>query len=82
MESAVENTAEIPSDGRRGRPFVYSDHIVKFVLELRILFKLSYRSVEGLSGSLLALAGINLPVPTYTQLARRSKAAQYATSTS
>jgi hypothetical protein len=27
-----------------------------------------------LAGSLLALAGINLSVPTYTQLARRSKA--------
>jgi transposase len=40
---------------------------------LKLLFGLPWRSVEGLLGSLLKLAGIDAPTPDHTTLSRRTK---------
>jgi hypothetical protein len=36
------------------------------------VFSLPYRSVEGLSCSLMRLMGLDLPVPDHTQMSRRA----------
>jgi len=51
----------------------YSNACIEFCLSMKYLFGLGYRQVEGFIKSLLSLAKVNLGVPSYTQMQRRSK---------
>ena len=57
--------------GKRGRPFVYSDHVIRICLILRTLFRLPLRGVEGFMRSIREYTGI--PVPDYTVMSRRAR---------
>ena len=57
--------------GRRGRPPVFSDTAIQCVLTLKVLFQLPLRAAQGLTGSVLRLAGLDWPVPHYSTLSRR-----------
>ena len=57
---------------RMGRPPVYSDAAIQLVLTLRALYGLGLRQAEGFVRSLFQAHGLDLPVPDYTTLSRRS----------
>ena len=59
--------------GKRGRLAVFSDAAIQTCLTLRALFGLPLRQATGLVASLLALAGLDWPVPDYSTLCRRQK---------
>ena len=58
---------------RAGRPATYSDESILMTLILREVYKCSLRNLQGLVQSLFKIMGLNLPVPSYTQISRRSK---------
>lgn len=61
-------------EGRRkrgGQP-KYSDRAIECLLSLKAVFHLPYRQTEGFGKSLMALLGVNVPVPDYTTLCIRS----------
>ena len=56
-----------------GRPETYSDDAILMLLMVREVFKLTLRSLGGFTKSLFELMGLNLPVPSYTQISRRAQ---------
>jgi IS5 family transposase len=61
------------SKQKPGGEIIYSDAAIEFCLTIRSLFRLPYRQTEGMVKSLMAMSGMNLPVPSYTQFNRRTK---------
>lgn len=58
---------------KNGRPFVYSDQLMKAISYLRFKFRISLRETEGFFGSFVAAMRKRLRVPSYTQICRRMK---------
>lgn len=56
---------------RAGRHETYSDDAILLLLMLREVFKLTLRGLQGFVQSIFKFM---LPVPSYTQISRRSKA--------
>ena len=56
-----------------GRPFTYSDLAIETLLTLRELYRLTYRSTEGFAKGLMGLMHIQVIVPDFTTVAKRSK---------
>lgn len=56
-----------------GRPTTYSDDAILMLLTLREVFKLTLRSLEGFAKSVLRLMGLDLLIPSYTQISRRAQ---------
>ena len=52
---------------------IYSDVCIEFCLTIKHLYGLAYRQTEGFIEDIFKLSGIDLPVPSYSQLQRRSK---------
>jgi hypothetical protein len=71
-EDAIESWYD---DGptQRGAQFEYSDLCIETLLLLKAVFKQAYRQTQGFAMSLLELMGIDLCVPCYSQIQRRSK---------
>ncbi|WP_207462910.1 IS5 family transposase [Azospirillum sp. SYSU D00513] len=65
--------------GRRGRPQAYSDIAIETGGMLRLAFGRPWRQTEGLLRSIVQILGLELPVPDYTILARRSARLSLAT---
>lgn len=61
---------------RNGRPFLYSDELIKAMVYIRFKFKLSLRETEGFFRSLIQAYGIVMRIPSYTQLCRRMQRLQ------
>lgn len=59
--------------GKNGRPFVYSDELIKTMHVVRFKFHLSLRETEGFFTSLVMLVKCLCTVPCYTQVCRRMK---------
>lgn len=59
--------------GTPGRPNTYSDDCILLCLTLRFRFNLTLRASQGFTQGILSLMGLNLPVPDYSRLCRRSK---------
>lgn len=57
----------------RGGQARYSDLAISTALTLRAVFRLALRQAEGLIGSVMALLGLDLPVPDHTTLSRRAE---------
>jgi hypothetical protein len=55
-----------------GQPH-YSALAITTALTLRTVFRLALRQTEGLIGSILALLGLDLPVPDHSTLSRRAE---------
>jgi len=70
-ESAVESWYY---DGpkQQGSQYVYSDLCIETLLQLKAVFKLAYRQLEGFSNSIIKLMGFDIEVPSYSQISRRS----------
>lgn len=60
-------------EGRSGRPPVFSDAAVQFCLMVTVLFSLPLRQTTGMVTSILAMAGLDWPVPDFSTLSRRQK---------
>ena len=54
---------------------IYSDLAITTALTVRALLRLPLRQTEGLAGSILQPLGVQLAVPDYSTLRRRTKAA-------
>jgi hypothetical protein len=57
---------------RRGGQFEYSDTAIECLLTLRAVYHLTLRATEGFARSLFGLMRLDLPVPDYSTLCRRS----------
>jgi hypothetical protein len=57
---------------KKGRPFKYADDTILAALIIRSVFHLPLRSLQGFLLSLITLCGVDLPIPSYTQISRRS----------
>lgn len=58
---------------KRGGEYVYSDLAIIFCLTIRYVYKLPYRGNRGYIRSLFALLKLSLPIPSISQLCKRSK---------
>lgn len=56
-----------------GAQYFYSDLCIETLMMLKVVFKLAYRQTQGFAKSLLELMELDLPVPYFTQIQRRSK---------
>lgn len=54
-----------------GQP-IYSDLAILTCLTLRLVFRQGLRQTEGLAGSIVKLLGVDLDIPSYSTLSRRS----------
>lgn len=72
-EKSVKNWFSSYHTCRAGRPATYSDDAILMMLILREVYKCSLRSLQGLMESLFKIMGLNLPIPSYTQISRRAK---------
>jgi hypothetical protein len=56
---------------KRGGQMVYSADCIVVLLTLKVTFRLAFRQLEGFAESIFELMGIDLLVPSYTQICRR-----------
>lgn len=70
-ESAMENWYYEGPD-QRGGQFEYSDSCIECLLQLKVVFRLAYRQVEGFATSIIKLMGFDVVVPSYSQISRRA----------
>lgn len=56
---------------KRGGQMKYSQDCIVLLLTLKVTFGLAFRQLEGFASSIFALMGIDLQVPSYTQICRR-----------
>lgn len=59
--------------GKRGRPFFYSNEAILMLLMVREVYRLPLRALQGFASSIFLLMGLDLPVPSYTQISRRAQ---------
>jgi len=72
-EKAIKNWFSSSHTCRAGRPATYSDEAILMMLILREVYKRSLRNLQGFVISLFRIMGLNLPVPSFTQISRRAK---------
>jgi len=70
-DEAVAAWQAEPRTTRGGQPWCSPLAILR-ALTLRAVFRLAYRQVEGLIGSIIVLLGLELRVPDHTTLGRRA----------
>lgn len=58
---------------QRGAQFVYSDTCIACLLQLKAVFKLKYRQLQGFTCSLVKLMKLDIDIPSYSQICRRAK---------
>jgi len=61
---------------KRGGQMIYSADCIVMLLSLKVTFRLGFRQLEGFAESILNLMGIDLQVPSYTQICRRQATLQ------
>lgn len=72
-EDVFENWHPEPEGVRaRGGQVLYSGQAIECMLTLRAVFKLPYRQTEGLGQSVMTMLGVDVTVPDYTTLCKRS----------
>jgi hypothetical protein len=57
---------------KRGSPLDYSDECIEFFLTIKAVYGLGYRQTEGFIESVFSMRKINLPVPSYSAVCKRS----------
>lgn len=72
-EKAIKNWLSSYHTCQAGRPATYSDEAILMMLILREVYKRSLRNLQGFVQSLFHAMGLNLPVPSYSQISRRAK---------
>lgn len=72
-EKAIKNWFSTYHTCRAGRPATYSDEAILMILILREVYNRSLRSLQGFVQSLFQAMGLDLPIPSYSQISRRAK---------
>ncbi|MEM7087931.1 MAG: IS5 family transposase [Bacteroidota bacterium] len=57
----------------RGGQYVYSDECIECLLQIKAVFHLGYRQLEGFCSSILKLLNFVVDVPCYSQICRRAR---------
>ena len=70
-EEELNKWKESQKTGKKGRPPVYSDELIKCMGIVRQVYKLAYRQTEGFMESIVELMGLEIAIPSYSQLCRR-----------
>ncbi len=65
-----------PRMKKNGRPFSYSDELIRAMCFIRFKYRLGLRGTEGFFRSLIGMVPGLISVPSYTQLCRRMKTMQ------
>jgi hypothetical protein len=71
-DAAIAAWQAEPRTTRGGQPR-YSSLAITAALTLQAVFRLALRQTEGLTGSIIALLGLDLAVPDHTTLSRRAE---------
>lgn len=58
---------------QKGAQVIYSDDCITCLLQLKAVFKLGYRQLEGFVSSLMNQMRLDIDIPCYTQICRRAK---------
>jgi hypothetical protein len=58
---------------QRGAQFEYSDMCMECLLGLKVVFGLPYRQLQGFATSIVLLMGLDLKLPSYSQICRRAQ---------
>lgn len=61
-----------PKKNKRGRPRLFSHPLIQLLLVLKIQYRLSYRTLEGFSKSILPLLHAVVAFPTYSLICKRA----------
>lgn len=72
-EKAVKNWFSSYHTCRAGRRATYSDEAILMMLILREVYKRSLRNLQGFVQSFFRLMGLNLRLPSYSQISRGAK---------
>lgn len=72
-EKAIKTWLSSYHTCRAGRPATYSDDAILMMLILREVYSRSLRNLQGFVQSLFTMMGVDLPVPSYSQISRRAK---------
>jgi hypothetical protein len=73
IESSTVQSWYYDGPDQRGGQYVYSDECITALLQLKAVFKLPYRQLEGFAGSVIHLMGFEIEMPCYTQICRRAQ---------
>lgn len=73
LSEDVKSSWVYTSVQKPGGEVIYSDTAIEFCLTIKHLYRLGYRQTEGFVEDIFELCGINLEVPSYSQIQRRSK---------
>jgi hypothetical protein len=77
-DEVVEQWYHQGQSGRRGRDCTYSDMAIQCLLAIKQVFHLPLRAMIGLAGSLVQRMGLDLVVPSYSQVCRRQQRLEVA----
>ena len=72
-DAAIKNRFSSEHSGTSRRPKIYSDHAILLLLVLREIYSLPLRALQGFVKSLFRQMGVDLPVPSFTQISRRAQ---------
>lgn len=72
-DKTLETWLNVNKSGLRGRPYLYNDTAIQALLTIGQVFHLPLRATQGFSASLFQLLKLDLPLPDYSTLSRRSK---------
>jgi hypothetical protein len=72
-DGAIDGWLVKEKSKKRGRPQTYSDEAILMLLVLREVYHLPLRALQGMAVSLFLMMGLSLPVPSYSQICRRTK---------
>lgn len=67
----IEKIWYAEKESRKGKPCIYSDTAIEFVLTIGKIYNQRLRQATGLVESIFQLLQIDLPVPDYTTISRR-----------
>jgi len=70
-EEELKKWNESQKTGKKGRPPIYSDALIQCAGIVRQVYKLAYRQTEGFMGSIVELMGLEIEIPSYSQINRR-----------
>ena len=70
-EESINSWFSTTLSGKKGRPCTYSDSAMTCLLLIRSVFKLDFRKLQGFAESLVKIMGLDITIPSYTQICRR-----------
>ena len=72
LDESVMSYWGVARTGKRGRPWQYSEFAITVCLEIRTVFHLALRQTQGFVRSLFRLMKLELAVPDFSTLSRRT----------